>query len=226
MIEMQPRLRSHFQPPRERLAVLLAQLSELDPEQERRLKLQPAPVRSPEKKLKVELPPSQKLKPEPQRMPAKKMRPKPAGKQKLSNKVKPARAAGAAWDPKSRPGNDSFQDVLHSYLKKQAANVPTKNVESVGRPWTRFTSNGPLGNLARAWSWLQSKYTRSATRRLRLSEVVALGDKRFVALVQVENREFLIGGAASGLSVLAQLGRTPGPAEGRKFAADTEGHAR
>ena len=32
MIEMQPKPRQQFQPPRERLAFLLAQLSELDPE--------------------------------------------------------------------------------------------------------------------------------------------------------------------------------------------------
>ncbi|HEX4322519.1 MAG TPA: flagellar biosynthetic protein FliO [Acidobacteriaceae bacterium] len=45
----------------------------------------------------------------------------------------------------------------------------------------------------------------SATKRLRVAEVASLGDKRFVALVSVEGREFLIGGGASGVSLLTPL---------------------
>jgi flagellar biogenesis protein FliO len=47
---------------------------------------------------------------------------------------------------------------------------------------------------------------------LRLSETLPLGEKRFVALVSVEGREFLIGGGASGVSMLAQLGKATDPA--------------
>jgi flagellar biogenesis protein FliO len=84
---------------------------------------------------------------------------------------------------------------------------------------------GPLSGLARIWSWLHSKYTKSAGKRLRLSEVVSLGDKRFVALVKVEDREFLVGGASSGLSLLAQLEKTSEPAHGRKRGIGGEGHS-
>ena len=62
------------------------------------------------------------------------------------------------------------------------------------------------GMLAQAWSWLHAKYRQTATKRLRVAETVSLGEKRFVSIVCVEGREFLIGGGASGVSLLAQLG--------------------
>lgn len=63
---------------------------------------------------------------------------------------------------------------------------------------------GP-GIVARAWAWVQTKYAQTATKRLRVAETVSLGDKRFVSIVNVEGREFLIGGGASGVTLLAQL---------------------
>jgi flagellar biogenesis protein FliO len=60
---------------------------------------------------------------------------------------------------------------------------------------------------------MHAKYALSATKRLRVSETVSLGEKRFVAIVSVEGREFLIGGGASGLSLLAHLGSASGPAD-------------
>jgi hypothetical protein len=60
-----------------------------------------------------------------------------------------------------------------------------------------------------AFSWMHKKYTLSATKRLRVAESVSLGEKRFVALVSVEGREFLIGGGTQGMSLLADLGTGP-----------------
>ena len=61
------------------------------------------------------------------------------------------------------------------------------------------------GLLSRAWFWLNSRHGLAATKQLRVAETVQLGDKRFVAVVQVEGRKFLIGGGASGVSLLTQL---------------------
>jgi hypothetical protein len=61
------------------------------------------------------------------------------------------------------------------------------------------------GILTRTWSWLHTKYTLTTIKRLRVAETVSLGEKRFVAIVCVEGREFLIGGGSSGVSLLAQL---------------------
>jgi hypothetical protein len=55
------------------------------------------------------------------------------------------------------------------------------------------------------FAWLQAKYASSATKRLRVAEMVPLGEKRFLAVVCVEGREFLVGGGASGVSVVTQL---------------------
>jgi hypothetical protein len=60
--------------------------------------------------------------------------------------------------------------------------------------------------LTRAWTFLHARYKISTTKRLHVSETISLGEKRFVAIVNVEGREFLIGGGVSGMSLLAQLG--------------------
>jgi hypothetical protein len=73
------------------------------------------------------------------------------------------------------------------------------------RPETQETRRPGPGMLAQAWAWLRTKYTLTATKRLRVSETVSLGEKRFVSIVCVEGREFLIGGGASGVTLLAQL---------------------
>ncbi len=72
---------------------------------------------------------------------------------------------------------------------------------SEGQP--KRTNTSPL---ARTWEWIHAKYVLSATKRLRVSDTVTLGEKRFVAIVTVEGREFLIGGGTSGISLLAHLG--------------------
>jgi hypothetical protein len=71
----------------------------------------------------------------------------------------------------------------------------------------------PLGAvlLSRAWKWLQKNHTTE--KQLRVSETISLGEKRFVALLDVEGQKFLVGGGASGVSLLTQLNSTQEPAE-------------
>ena len=62
------------------------------------------------------------------------------------------------------------------------------------------------GLLSRAWGWLRSRnVARSSTRRLRVAETVSLGEKRFVAVVQVDGRHFLVAGGPTNIALLAQL---------------------
>jgi hypothetical protein len=218
MIEKQPKPYSPYQPPRERLAYLLAQLSELDPEPVKKLKLEPVPV----KKLNLE--------PVPARKPVKRATAEPASKKKQAKKLKPepgrAKKTVKKLAPRREMDSSSFHAVLRGSAKKLVDDNPRQRHEDSNfRPWLELTQRGPLSGLARIWSWLHSKYTRTAAKRLRLSEVVSLGDKRFVALVKVEDREFLVGGAASGLSLLAQLEKTSEPANGRKRGIGVEGHS-
>jgi flagellar biogenesis protein FliO len=46
---------------------------------------------------------------------------------------------------------------------------------------------------------------RRATKRLTVQETVSLGEKRFVAIVQVDGQQFLLGGAPNSVAMLAQL---------------------
>jgi hypothetical protein len=68
------------------------------------------------------------------------------------------------------------------------------------------------GFMKRAWSWINKKYVPA--KQLRVAETISLGEKRFVAVVQVDGRKFLIGGGASGVALLTQLGDTASSASG------------
>jgi len=59
--------------------------------------------------------------------------------------------------------------------------------------------------LARLWSRANG---RSRYRRLRLCESLALGEKRFVAVIEFEGQQFLIGGGTQSVSLLARLRET------------------
>jgi flagellar biogenesis protein FliO len=65
---------------------------------------------------------------------------------------------------------------------------------------------GHTGLLSRAWAWLRAlQGTRPSARRLRVAETVSLGEKRFVAVVQVDGRHFLLAGGPTNIALLAQL---------------------
>jgi hypothetical protein len=65
------------------------------------------------------------------------------------------------------------------------------------------------------FSWLRSRRV-FAEKQLRVSESLSLGEKRFVAILHAEGRKFLIGGGASGVSLLTALD----PAQPSANAAD------
>ncbi len=71
--------------------------------------------------------------------------------------------------------------------------------------------------LAALWDFF-SRFCRRATSRtksprLRVCESLSLGEKRFVAVVQFETQQFLIGGGAASVNLLARLGETADFAE-------------
>ncbi|MGA7156991.1 MAG: flagellar biosynthetic protein FliO [Acidobacteriaceae bacterium] len=94
---------------------------------------------------------------------------------------------------------------------------PLEQVRSMGNQPTLWPAEavrpgGMMNRLVNALSWLQGRYNRCTTRRLRIAESISLGEKRLVAIVSVEGQEFLIGGGAAGMSLLAQLGSERGSA--------------
>jgi len=75
--------------------------------------------------------------------------------------------------------------------------------------------------LTQGWSWMQQKLRAPrGKKRLRVCESVSLGEKRFVAVIQVDGEQFLVGGSASSVSTLAHLERS------REFSDVFERHCR
>lgn len=63
--------------------------------------------------------------------------------------------------------------------------------------------------LTQGWNWAQRKFkSHQVRKRLRVCETVSLGEKRFVAVIQVDGEQFLVGGSSSSVSTLAHLERS------------------
>ena len=60
--------------------------------------------------------------------------------------------------------------------------------------------------ISSALQWvLRQVRAKQAGKNLRVCETVSLGEKRFVAVVQVDGERFLIGGASTSVSLLTRL---------------------
>lgn len=85
--------------------------------------------------------------------------------------------------------------------------------QSTARPLLVFPGGAPSktlqnasGLLSRAWNWLRARQAdRSNPRRLQVTANVSLGEKRFVAVIHVDGLQFLVGGGATSVALLAQL---------------------
>jgi hypothetical protein len=134
----------------------------------------------------------------------------------------PGPIALAASLPAGATFHAALTDCMEDWVVRGApCSEPISN-QFVARPAQRDEPS----LLVRAWTWLQKKYTLTATKRLRVAETVSLGEKRFVALISVEGREFLIGGGAAGVSLLAQLGAAGDSGSTVRPGLDAEGDLR
>jgi flagellar biogenesis protein FliO len=60
--------------------------------------------------------------------------------------------------------------------------------------------------ITRSWKYIQAQQVvRSNSKRLQVAETISLGEKRFVAVIRVDGREFLVGGGATNVALLTQL---------------------
>ena len=82
---------------------------------------------------------------------------------------------------------------------------------SLGQHEAIITNSASLAkSSSRPWAWvwrLTQRLARihQAKKRLRVCESLSLGEKRFIAVVQVDGEQFLLGGAPNTLSILAHL---------------------
>src|SRR3954469_19081990 len=67
-----------------------------------------------------------------------------------------------------------------------------------------------LDLLTRCFAAVQKVFTvKRSQKQVRICESVSLGDKRFVAVIQVDQERFLIGGPANSVAMLTRLSETP-----------------
>jgi hypothetical protein len=67
------------------------------------------------------------------------------------------------------------------------------------------------GLLSRGLRWIQTRnLTQRSTNRLKVCATVALGEKRFVSLIECDGIQFLIGGGAANVAFLSQVPNTRG----------------
>jgi len=72
---------------------------------------------------------------------------------------------------------------------------------------TAGVAQGDLWRRARVWCERMLRSRLHSPRRLRLCESLALGERRFVAVVEFERSRFLVGGTSTSLVLLARLGQ-------------------
>jgi flagellar biogenesis protein FliO len=66
------------------------------------------------------------------------------------------------------------------------------------------TLQNNFGLLSRVWRWIQSRQaSRASIKQLRVISTVSLGEKRIVAVVEFDGMQFLVGGGAAGVALLA-----------------------
>lgn len=104
----------------------------------------------------------------------------------------------------------AIQHSPHRYGPEAAGSTPRPPLAERIDGWVLRSfarAGGPfLKRLCRRlYKKLFGQLFRQHRRTLQLLEMQPLGEKRFVALVRVGKQEFLIGGAASSVSLLAEL---------------------
>jgi hypothetical protein len=93
--------------------------------------------------------------------------------------------------------------------REQEAQFRKESVET--QESTELRQSAISHGLAAAWNWARRQLaSRQSRKRLRVCETVSLGEKRFVAVIEVDGEQFLVGGASSSVSTLARLDPTPG----------------
>jgi hypothetical protein len=101
----------------------------------------------------------------------------------------------------------SFLNVLVASTAKRSHQVEIQDdFRTVPPPDHKSSAGALVPVLNRSWEWLKKSQKLTNKKQLRVSDTVGLGEKRFVALLHFEGRKFVIGGGASSVSLLTELG--------------------
>lgn len=112
------------------------------------------------------------------------------------------------WQPVAGGGEGHRQAFLSPTLGEDLDRNGTTTDRTHGS--SVFVSFPPLLRTLRAgasaWRWLERRRSAQiAARRLRITETLSLGEKRFVSILEVEGMRYLIGGSADTIQLLATL---------------------
>jgi flagellar biogenesis protein FliO len=77
------------------------------------------------------------------------------------------------------------------------ANAASRSISPPETVWTAALKN--------IWHWTRRAVKARKPRRLRVCETLSLGDRRFLAVIEFDRQEFLVGGTGSSLELLARL---------------------
>jgi hypothetical protein len=87
--------------------------------------------------------------------------------------------------------------------------IASRNAQQISTPVDVTQLAAPRshsGLLTRAIDWIRThQQGRGSTKRLQVAATASFGDKRFVAVIRVDGREFLVGWGATNVALLAQL---------------------
>jgi flagellar biogenesis protein FliO len=72
--------------------------------------------------------------------------------------------------------------------------------QAIAAPETQW-----LATLKNVWQWSRRAVSARKPRRLRVCETLSLGERRFLAVIEFDRQEFLVGGTGSSLELLARL---------------------
>lgn len=100
-----------------------------------------------------------------------------------------------------------FLSVLLASTEKRKHRAESQDdFRPIPAPVRKSSAAALAPSLARGWEWLRKNQRLTSKKQLRVSDTVGLGEKRFVALLHFEGRKFVIGGGASSVSLLTELG--------------------
>jgi len=77
------------------------------------------------------------------------------------------------------------------------ANAASQSTSPPGVAWLVAFRN--------SWHWVQRAVKPRKVRRLRVCESLSLGERRFLAVIEFDRQEFLVGGSGNSLALLARL---------------------
>ena len=89
------------------------------------------------------------------------------------------------------------------------ANAASQATSPPGTAWAVALKN--------LWQWARRAVKARKARRLRVCETLSLGERRFLAVIEFDRQEFLVGGSGNSLELLGAAAR--GNGDSRTFPA-------